>query len=179
VIVIDDKARENEGDLVIAAEKITPQKVNFMIKQAGGLICVPMTPKRLEELNLPLMTEYNTEFTKCAFTIPVDYRHETTTGISAFDRSKTILALSNPKSGSRDFLKPGHVFPLKCDDKGLKGRKGHTEASLELCRLSGLKPVAAICEIIGKNGKMAKLPELKKMAKKFNLKILKIKDLIG
>ncbi len=178
LIVIDGKDRENEADLVLAAEKATPEKVNFMIKEAGGLICVPMSGKRLDELKIPLMTENNTEYTKCAFTLPVDYKKSTTTGISAFDRAKTIKMLASNKSKADDFAKPGHIFPLRAEEKGLKKRKGHTEAAIELCRLAGLKEAAVICEIIGKNGRMAKMPEIKRFAKKYNIKIIMIEDLI-
>ena len=177
VIVIDDK-RENEADLVIAAEKSNPQKINFMIKNGKGLVCVPMLKERLEEIKLPLMTQHNTELKKCAFTISVDYKYGTTTGISAFDRAKTIKVLINKKTKPSDLAKPGHIFPLRCEEGGLEKREGHTEAAIELCRLSNLYPAAAICEIVGESGRMAKLPELKRFAKKFNLKILRIMDLI-
>lgn len=178
VIVIDDKHRENEADLVFAAEKTTPEKINFMIKHAKGLVCVPMLEKRLDELKLPQMVKTNTEFAKCAFTVSVDYKFGTTTGISAFDRSKTIKALIDKKTKPSDLAKPGHVFPLRYDKKGLKRREGHTEAAIELCRLANLYPAAVICEIIGENGKMARLPEVKRLAKKWNFKIITINDLI-
>ena len=177
VIVVDEKHRENEADLVIAAEKVTPEKINFMIKNARGLVCVPMLGKRLDALKLPLMTKRNTEFTKCAFTISVDAKKGTTTGISAFDRAKTIKALIGKNTKPSDLAKPGHVFPLRCDEKGLTKRAGHTEAAIELCRLACLYPAAVICEIIGENGKMAKMPELKRIADRFNLNIIKIKDI--
>ena len=179
LIVIDDENRENEADFVIAAEKITPEKVNFMIKNGGGLICVPMTGKRLDEFNLPLMTKNNTEYTKCAFTIPVDIKKGTTSGVSAFDRAKTIKALSDKNSKANDFAKPGHVFPLRCEEKGLANRLGHTEASIELCNLAKMQPVAVICEIVGKNGQMAKMNEIKQISRKFNIKVLMVKDLIS
>ena len=178
VIVIDDKHRENEADLVLAAEKCTPQKINFMIKNARGLVCVPMLGKRLDELKLPLMAKINTEFTKCAFTVSVDAKKGATTGISAFDRARTIKALIDKSTKPSDLAKPGHIFPLRCDKHGLKKRHGHTEVAIELAKLAGLYPAAVICEIIGENGKMAKMPELKKFAKKHNLKIIKIRDLI-
>ena len=177
VIVIDDKHRENEADLVLAAEKCTPQKINFMIKNARGLICVPMLGKRLDELKLPQMTEVNTEFHKCRFTVSVDYKFGTTTGISAFDRARTIKALINKKTSPGDLLRPGHIFPLRCDSNGLGKRAGHTEASIELCRLANLYPAAVICEIIGENGKMAKMPELRRFARKHKLRIIKIKEI--
>jgi 3,4-dihydroxy 2-butanone 4-phosphate synthase/GTP cyclohydrolase II len=176
VIVIDDKHRENEADLVLAAEKVTPAKINFMIKHARGLVCVPMLGKRLDELKLPLMTKINTEFTKCAFTVSVDSR-KGTTGISAFDRARTIKALIDKKTKPSDLARPGHIFPLRYDERGLSKRAGHTEAAIELCKLAGLYPAAVICEIIGENGKMAKMAELKRMARKFNLKVIKVKDL--
>ena len=178
IIVIDDRHRENEADLVLAAEKVTPEKINFMIKYARGLVCVPMLGKRLDELKLPLMAKINTGLHKTKFTLSVDYKKGTTTGISAFDRAKTIKALINIKTKPNDLAKPGHIFPLKCDERGLNKRAGHTEAAIELCRLAKLYPAAVICEIIGEDGKMAKLPELKRMANKFNLEIVRIKDLV-
>ncbi len=179
VIVIDDKHRENEADLALAAEKVTPQKINFMIKKARGLVCVPMLGKRLDELKLPLMTKINTEFTKCAFTVSVDSKKGTTTGISAFDRAKTIKTLIDKNTKPSDLARPGHIFPLRCDERGLKGRAGHTEAAIELCRLANLYPVAVICEIIAEDGRMAKMPYLRKFAKKYNLNIVRIRDLVG
>lgn len=176
VIVVDDKHRENEADLVIAAEKVTAQKINFMIKNARGLVCVPMLGKRLDELKLPLMAKINTEFTRCAFTVSVDSK-QGTTGISAYDRAKTIKALIDKNTKPIDLARPGHVFPLRCDSKGLTKRAGHTEAAIELAKLAKLYPAAVICEIIGENGKMAKMPELKKFANKYNLKIMRVGDL--
>jgi len=177
VIVIDDKHRENEADLVLAADKITPQKINFMIKHARGLVCMPMLSKRLEELKLPLMTKINTGFNKCSFTVSVDAKQGTTTGISAFDRAKTIKALIDKKTKPNDLAKPGHIFPLRCDSKGLSKRAGHTEAAIELCKLANLYPAAVICEIVGENGKMARMAELKRMAEKHGLNILRIREL--
>ena len=179
VIVIDDRHRENEADLILAAEKCSPEKINFMIKHARGLVCVPVLDKRLDELELPLMTKINTEFTKCAFTVSVDAKKGATTGISAFDRAKTIKALIDKKTKPDDLAKPGHVFPLRCEEKGLSKRAGHTEAAIELCKLADLYPAAVICEIIGESGKMAKMPELKKLAEKYGLKIIRIRDLIA
>ncbi len=179
VIVIDDKHRENEADLVLAAEKVSPEKINFMIKYARGLVCVPMLGKRLDELKLPLMARINTEFTKCAFTISVDAKKGTTTGISAFDRAKTIKALINGKTKPNDLAKPGHIFPLRCDKRGLSKRPGHTEAAVELAKLAKLYPAGVICEIIGENGRMAKMAELKRFAEKRNLKIVRIRDLLA
>lgn len=177
LIVIDEKHRENEADLVLAAEKVTPEKINFMIKYARGLVCVPMLGKRLDELNLPPMAKVNTELHHCKFTVSVDYKKETTTGISAYDRAKTIKALTGKKTKPSDLAKPGHVFPLRCDEGGLRKRAGHTEAAIELCKLVGLYPAAVICEIIGEDGKMAKMPEIKRMARKWKLKIIRIRDL--
>ena len=179
VIVIDDKHRENEADLVLAAEKVSPEKINFMIKYARGLVCVPMLGKRLDELKLPLMARINTEFTKCAFTISVDAKKGTTTGISAFDRAKTIKALINGKTKPNDLAKPGHIFPLRCDKRGLSKRPGHTEAAVELAKLAKLYPAGVICEIIGENGRLAKMAELKRFAEKRNLKIVRIRDLLA
>lgn len=179
VIVIDDKNRENEADLVLAAQKVTPQNINFMIKRAGGLICVPMSGNRLDELKLPLMAKINTEFTKCAFTVSVDAIKGTTTGISAFDRAKTIKALIYKKTKPEDLAKPGHVFPLRCDEDGLNKRRGHTEAAIELTNKAGLYPAAVICEIIGESGRMAKMPELKRFSQRHKLKIIRISDIIS
>jgi len=177
IIVIDEKHRENEGDLVLAAQFVTPEKINFMIKHARGLVCVPMLGKRLDELKLPPMTKINTELHKCKFTVSVDCKYGTTTGISAYDRAKTIKALIDKKTKPDDLAKPGHIFPLRCDDGGLGKRMGHTEACIKLCKLAGLYPTAVLCEIISDNGKMAKLPELKKMAKKWNIHIITISAL--
>lgn len=177
VIVVDDKHRENEADLVLAAEKVTPQKINFMIRNARGLVCVPMLGKRLDELKLPLMTRINTELHKCAFTVSVDAKKGTTTGISAYDRAKTIKALIGKKTKPSDLARPGHIFPLRFNEKGLIKRAGHTEAAIELTKLAKLYPAAVICEIIGKNGRMAKMPELKKLAKRRNVKILSIAEI--
>ena|SRR3989344_7868733 len=179
VIVVDEKHRENEADLILAAEKASSEKINFMIKYARGLVCVPMLGKRLDELKLPQMAKVNTEFHKCKFTVSVDYKHGTTTGISAFDSANTIKSLINKKTKPNDLLKPGHVFPLRADGKGLGKRAGHTEAAIEMCRLARLYPAAVICEIIGENGKMAKMPELKRFARKHNFKIVRIRDLAG
>ncbi|HLC60143.1 MAG TPA: 3,4-dihydroxy-2-butanone-4-phosphate synthase [Candidatus Nanoarchaeia archaeon] len=178
VILVDDKQRENEGDLVLAAEKVSPEKINFMIKHARGLVCVPMLKKRLEVLNIPPMTQVNTELHKCKFTVSVDYKYGTSTGISAFDRARTIKSLIDDKTKPDDLAKPGHVFPLIYDEGGLKKRMGHTEAAIELCKLAGMYPAAVICEIIADNGKMAEMPDLHRMAMKFNLKILRINALI-
>ncbi|MCK5283135.1 MAG: 3,4-dihydroxy-2-butanone-4-phosphate synthase [Nanoarchaeota archaeon] len=181
IIVVDDENRENEGDLVLAAEKATPSKINFMIKKAGGLICVPMLGERLDQLNIPLMVQdsKNTEITRCKFTISVDYRYNTTTGISAQDRTETIKALIDEKSKPENFAMPGHIFPLRYEEGGILKREGHTEAAVDLCRLAGLYPAAVICEILNKDGEAAKLEELKEYTEKHNLKIISIQDLIS
>lgn len=178
VVVLDGKHRENEADLVLAAEKTTPQKINFMIKNARGLVCVPMLGKRLDELRLPLMTKINTEFTKTAFTVSVDVKKGTTTGISAFDRVKTVKALIDKNTAPSNLARPGHIFPLRCEENGLKKRAGHTEVAIELCKLANIYPAAVICEIIGENGKMAKMSELKRFTKKYDLKMIRIRDLM-
>jgi 3,4-dihydroxy-2-butanone 4-phosphate synthase len=180
IILIDDENRENEGDLVIAAEKVTPSKINYLIKNGRGLVCIPMLGERLDQLKLPLMItdSNNTENTKCAFTISVDAKKATTTGISAFDRSTTVKALINPETKPEDLARPGHLFPIRVNDKGVLEREGHTEASVELCKLAGLYPASVICEIIKDNGEMAKLEDLEEFAKHHKLSIYTIHDLI-
>src|SRR3989344_6299918 len=173
VMVMDEKNRENEAVLVLAAEKVATAKINFMIKNARGLVCIPMLGKRLDELRIPLMAKINTEFTKCAFTVSVDAKKGATTGISAFDRARTIKALIGKKTKPSDLARPGHVFPLRYDERGLRKRPVHTEAAIEMCRLARIYPAAVICEIIGENGKMAKMLELKIFAKKHSLKIIR------
>lgn len=179
VIVVDDEERENEGDLIYSAEKSTPALVSFLIRHTSGVICVPMEEERLKELRLNLMTQFNTALHETAFTISVDYRHGTTTGISASDRNKTIMALVNSKTRPEDLGRPGHVFPLKAFPGGVLRRAGHTEAAVDLARLSGHKPAGVLCEIIKEDGEMARLPQLFDLAKKFKLKIITIKDLIN
>ena len=177
VIVVDDEDRENEGDLVIAAERATPEAVNFMIREARGLVCVPLTGKRLDELQLPQMVKENTAPLGTAFTVSVEAKN-VTTGISAFDRAATILALVDPKTKPDDLLMPGHTFPLRARDGGVLRRAGQTEASVDLARLAGLQPAAVICEIVGDEGLMARMPELERFAARFNLKIISVADLI-
>jgi len=179
IVVVDDENRENEGDLVIAAEKATSSRVNFMITHGKGLVCVPMEGKKLDELKISLMVpeDENTEPTKCAFTVSVDYKKGTTTGISAFDRSETIKALINPESKPDDFHKPGHIFPLRAKEGGVLERPGHTEAAIDLMKLANLYPATVIVEIIKENGEMARLPELFKFAEKHKMKIITIKEL--
>ncbi len=180
LILVDDKSRENEGDFVTAAEKITPEKINFLTKNGRGLICVPLESGRTEKLNLQqaVSEEYNTSMYKSAFTIPVDARKGTTTGISAYDRAKTILALIDEKTKPEDLLRPGHIFPLRAEKGGVLKRAGHTEAAVDLVSMACLQPAAVICEILADDGKMARMPELKKIAKKYNTKIITIADLI-
>ncbi len=178
VIVLDDESRENEGDLVIAAEKATPEAVNFMAKYARGLICVPMTAERLKEIDLPQMANSNTESMGTAFTVSVDAKHNVTTGISAYDRAATIRALIDPGTTRRDLAVPGHIFPLQAKNGGVLRRTGHTEAAVDLARLSGLYPAGVICEIMNDDGTMARRPELDEFAKKHDLKMVSIEDLI-
>lgn len=179
VIVVDDEDRENEGDLIIAAEDITPDKVNFMETHARGLLCVPMSGKRCDELNLPMMVSNNTSTHSTPFTVSVDLlTNNCTTGISAHDRAETILALSNPTTRPEDLGRPGHVFPLRANDKGVLSRIGHTEAAVDLARLAGKEPVAVLIEIKKEDGEMARLPLLKEFAEKHNIKIITIADLV-
>ena len=178
-IVIDDENRENEGDFVAAAEKVTPEMINFMATHGKGLICTPLLEKRCEELGLDLMIGKNTAAFETPFTVSVDLiGNGCTTGISASDRSKTIQALVDPKTDKNQLGKPGHIFPLKAREGGVLRRAGHTEASIDLARLAGLEPAGVIVEILNEDGSMARTPELHNIAKKFNLKFITIKDLI-
>ena len=178
VIVVDDENRENEGDLVLAASKVTADRINYMIKNARGLVCMPIIRERLEQLNIPAMVNHN-EINRCMFSISVDYKNGTTTGISPTDRASTIKALVDEKSKSEDFVKPGHLFPLIYKEGGVLTREGHTEASVDLVRLAGLYPAAVICEIINEDGSMAKLPDLFEFSKKHNnMKIITIESLV-
>ncbi|MFH1683632.1 MAG: 3,4-dihydroxy-2-butanone-4-phosphate synthase, partial [Candidatus Margulisiibacteriota bacterium] len=181
VVVVDDKDRENEGDLVMAAEKVTPDAINFMITHARGLVCVPMTGERLNELNLPQMVDENREAMKTAFTVSVDAapKFGVTTGISPSDRAKTVELLINPKSSKEDLVKPGHVFPLRVYDGGVLKRAGHTEAAVDLAKQASLYPAAVICEIINKDGSMARTDQLLEFAREHKLKIISIADLIS
>ncbi|MCX7954385.1 MAG: bifunctional 3,4-dihydroxy-2-butanone-4-phosphate synthase/GTP cyclohydrolase II [Bacteroidales bacterium] len=179
IIVVDDEDRENEGDFVVAAEKVTPTIVNFMTKYGRGLLCVALPEKRCDELELPLMVNKNTSLHETAFTISVDLiGHGCTTGISAEDRAKTIRALVDPATKPEDLARPGHIFPLRAKEKGVLRRAGHTEAAVDLTHLAGLREGAALIEIMSEDGTMARLPELFKIAEKFNLKIITIADLI-
>lgn len=180
IIVVDDENRENEGDFVAAAEVITPEKINFMATHGRGLICTPLTEKRCKRLKLDRMVNTTSDPMETAFTVSVDYRGGgITTGISANDRSQTIRSLVNPKTRSLDLTRPGHVFPLIAKDGGVLRRTGHTEAATDFARLAGFEPAGVIVEIMNENGSMARLPELVKVAEKFNLKIVSIEDLVA
>ncbi|MDR1695217.1 MAG: bifunctional 3,4-dihydroxy-2-butanone-4-phosphate synthase/GTP cyclohydrolase II [Endomicrobium sp.] len=179
VIVVDDPGRENEGDLICSAQKTTPEIINFMTKHARGLICVPMKNDRLEELEIENMVEKPTEKKGCSFTVSVDYRIGTTTGISAYDRAVTVKKLIDETAKPEDFSRPGHIFPLRYKDGGVLVRTGHTEAAVDLMELAGLYPSGVICEIMNEDGTMARMPHLLKFAKKHNLKIVTIEDLVN
>lgn len=178
LVVVDDPHRENEGDVIVAAACATPDTINFMVTHARGLVCVPMTAPRLAELDLPLMVERNTTPTGTAFTVPVDARHGTTTGISAFERANTIRVLIDPATRPDDLLRPGHIFPLRAADGGVLARPGHTEAAVDLARLAGHVPAGVVCEILAQDGRMARGPELAAFARAHGLGMLAIADLI-
>lgn len=178
VILIDDEDRENEGDLTIAAEKITPEVINFMAKFGRGLICLSLTPERVEYLKLPMMSDMNTSRFGTAFTVSIEAKKGVTTGISAADRAKTITTAIHPKSKPEDIARPGHIFPLRAQPGGVLKRAGQTEGSVDLATLAGLYPAGVICEIMNDDGTMARVPELAKFAKKHGLKMITIKDLI-
>jgi len=178
VILMDDCDRENEGDLAMAAQFATPEAINFMITQGRGLICAPMTAERLQALNLPLMTPDNTEAHGTAFTVSVDAREGTTTGISAADRARTLQVLADDGSRPEDLRRPGHVFPLRAVKGGVLRRVGQTEGSIDLCRLAGLKPAAVICEVMNEDGTMARLPELERFSQKHSLLLLHVQDIV-
>ncbi|HTB22832.1 MAG TPA: bifunctional 3,4-dihydroxy-2-butanone-4-phosphate synthase/GTP cyclohydrolase II [bacterium] len=178
VIVTDDEERENEGDLVMAAEKATPKAVSFMARHGRGLICAPMLGERLDALDISHMVEEPQESFRTAFTVSVDARRGTSTGISAHDRAETLRALADSRSRARDFNRPGHVFPLRYREGGVLVRAGHTEAAVDLCRLAGLKPAGVICEVMRDDGFMARLPDLLKFARRHRLKVVSIADLI-
>lgn len=177
ILVVDDEDRENEGDLLMAAEKVTPESVNFMATYGRGMICVPMTEENARRLELDLMVERNTESMKTAFTVTVDHK-SSTTGISAFERANTIKELANPASVSSDFTRPGHIFPLIARDGGVLKRSGHTEAAVDLARMAGLHPAGVICEVMNDDGTMARVPQLFEFAKMHGLKIITIEELI-
>ena len=179
VVVVDDADRENEGDLILAAEKATPEKIAFLVRHTSGVICATLPAARLRELQLPLMVAENTESHQTAFTISVDLRHGTTTGISAADRSATLRALADFTTRADDFTRPGHIFPLRAKEQGVLKRPGHTEAASDLARLAGLSPVGVLCELVSDDGSMARLPELRRFAETHGLLSIRIADLIA
>ena len=179
VIVVDDEDRENEGDLIVAAEKITPEKVNFMLKHARGVLCAPITISRCEELDLPHQVSDNTSMLGTPFTVTIDKLEGCSTGVSAHDRAATIQALADPASTPQTFGRPGHINPLYAQDNGVLRRSGHTEAAVDLCKLAGLYPAGALMEIMNEDGTMARMPELCKMAEEWGMRIVSIKDLIA
>ena len=179
VIVVDDEDRENEGDFITAAEMITPEKVNFMLQNGRGVLCAPITISRARELELHHQVEENTSVLGTPFTVTVDLLEGCTTGVSAHDRAATIRALADPASKASDFGRPGHINPLYAQDKGVLRRAGHTEAAIDLARLSGLQPAAALIEILNPDGTMARMPQLEEVAREFSLKIITIRDLIA
>jgi 3,4-dihydroxy 2-butanone 4-phosphate synthase / GTP cyclohydrolase II len=179
VIVTDDANRENEGDLILAAEKATPELINFMIRYTSGVICVPMEGKDLDRLELPLMTVRNTESMRTAYTVSVDAKEGVTTGISAADRSRTIRLLADPATAAQDMVRPGHVFPLRYREGGVLRRAGHTEAAVDLARLAGLRPAGVLAEVVNEDGSMARLPDLIQFKQKHGLKICSIESLIA
>ena len=179
VIVVDDEDRENEGDLIVAAEKITPEQVNFMLKNARGVLCAPITLSRCKELDLPHQVQDNTSMLGTPFTVTVDKLEGCSTGVSANDRAATIRALADPASTPKTFGRPGHINPLYAQDHGVLRRSGHTEAAVDLCRLSGLYPAAALMEIMNEDGTMARMPDLQERAREWQMRIITIKDLIS
>lgn len=178
VLVMDDEDRENEGDLIIAAEKVSAAKIAFMVRHTSGVICLPTTGERLDQLGLPLMVLENTDSHKTAFTVSVDAVSETTTGISAADRARTILTVINPETGPRDLARPGHVFPLRYREGGVLTRPGHTEAAVDLARLAGLLPAGVLCEVVREDGAMARGQELSAFAAKHGIPLITIADLV-
>jgi len=180
VIVVDDENRENEGDFIAAAEKVTPEMINFMTQHGRGLLCAPLLEKRCNELGLDMMVENNTVLHHTQFTVSIDLKGDgCTTGISVFDRAKTIKALVKPQTKPEDFGRPGHIFPLRAKEGGVLRRTGHTEAAVDLARLAGLEPAGILIEILNEDGSMARLPQLVKVAEKHNLKIISIEDLVA
>jgi 3,4-dihydroxy 2-butanone 4-phosphate synthase/GTP cyclohydrolase II len=179
IIVVDDEDRENEGDFVCAAEYITPDIVNFMVTHGKGMLCVAVHGKRLDDLGLPLMVDQNSALHGTRFTVTIDAIEGTTTGISAADRALTIKKIIDKNSKATDFAKPGHIFPLRAFDEGVLRRAGHTEAAVDLCKLASLQPAGVLCEILSENGEMARVPDLLKMAEKFGLKVITVKDIIS
>src|SRR5947209_8099609 len=178
VIVVDDEDRENEGDLTIAAERITPDAINFMARYGRGLICLPMTPERLDELEIPLMVSQNSSRFETAFCVSIEAKGRTSTGISASDRAATVLAAIDPATRPSDLARPGHTFPLRARTGGVMVRAGQTEAAVDLARIAGLYPAGVICEIMNEDGTMARVPQLAKVARKHGLLMITIADLI-
>ncbi|GAG02264.1 unnamed protein product, partial [marine sediment metagenome] len=179
IIIVDDESRENEGDLAMAAEKATPEVINFMAKHGRGLICLPIIGQRLDELGIPLMVTNNTSRYSTAFTVSIEAKTKVTTGISAFDRAQTIKTVLDPNTKAGDLAQPGHIFPIRAREGGVLVRAGHTEAIVDLAKLAGLYPAGVICEIMDEDGTMARLPQLEEMASKFASKIVAITDLIA
>ena len=180
LVVVDDEDRENEGDLVMPAETVTPEAINFIVKYARGLLCMPMIGERLDELQIPLMVAANGSIKEqTAFTISVDYKKDTTTGISAFDRAATVKAMIDPEVQPEDFTRPGHLFPLRYHPGGVLARAGHTEAIVDLCNLAGMYPAGIVCEIMDEDGTMSRLPTLEEFAEEHGLKILSIAQIIA
>ena len=180
LVVVDDEDRENEGDFIIAAEKVTPEKINFMLTHGRGVLCAPLTEERCKELELEMQVNQNTSFLETPFTITVDKIGDgCTTGVSMYDRAQTILALANPSTKPSDLSRPGHINPLRARSRGVLRRSGHTEATVDMARLAGLYPVGALIEIINEDGTMARLPQLMEVARRFDIKIISIRDLIA
>ncbi|MGZ2380520.1 3,4-dihydroxy-2-butanone-4-phosphate synthase [Rhizobium brockwellii] len=178
VVVVDDQNRENEGDIVVAADAVTPEAIAFMMTRARGLVCIAMEGERLDALDIPLMVPNNTESHKTAFTVSVDYLKGTTTGISAADRAATVRALVDDRAKPAEFARPGHIFPLRANPRGVLGRPGHTEAAVDLARLAGRVPAGVICEVANDDGTMSRLPELTLFAERHNLPLVTIEDLV-
>ncbi len=178
VVVVDDEDRENEGDLIMAAEFATPEAITFFVRHTSGVICMPMEGERLDHLELPLMVADNTESQRTAFTVSVDYRPTTTTGISAADRCATIRALIDPATDARDLARPGHIFPLRYRTGGVLKRAGHTEAAVDLARMAGLQPAGVLCEVVNEDGTMARIPELERFCAAHNLLMISIADMV-
>ncbi len=180
LVVVDDEQRENEGDLVMPAQMVTPEAVNFMISEARGLLCMPIIGERLDELKIPLMISENSSSNhQTAFTVSIDYNQGTTTGISAQDRTASILAMIDPKSKPEEFSRPGHLFPLRYHPGGVLARAGHTEAIVDLCQMIGMDPAGIVCEIMNEDGTMSRMPQLESFAERHNLRILSIAQIIA
>lgn len=179
IIIVDGEDRENEGDLAVAAERVTPEAINFMATHGRGLICLSLTNARCDALDLPLMVPQNTSTFGTAFTVSIEARGKVTTGISAYDRAATILTAVDPATRPDDLLRPGHVFPLRARDRGVLERPGQTEASVDLARLAGLTPAGVICEVMNDDGRMARLPDLERFAKRHGLLLASIEDLVA